>query len=147
MAKLSKAQVSVIERIGTKLEQLGTLSIGGLEEYEIGFGSVPRTLVAFIKKGMVEKFHRVDPYRRLPGPGCSSHHPDGYTLYKLTPLGAQVIFDKLYKEELEKTLEGRVADRISKYALTPELLKATVEQKAVGAVLREREHDKAANVH
>ena len=137
--KVSAAQLDVLHRLCKRMSYLDHLNmgVGGVEWYEIGLGSTQRTLAALERKGLVETFHRREPHRRLPGPGCSSHHPGGYTLYRLTPAGTAFIFDRIYKEEAEKTLAKRVADRIRMFALSHKHLKATPEQREVAKVLRE----------
>jgi len=42
----------------------------------------------------------------------TSYADDGYTLYKLAPIGIQIIFNKVLAEEMKRYLTLRIANRL-----------------------------------
>jgi hypothetical protein len=141
--RVSKPQLSMLLNICSRVAHQNTsncpdIAVGGVEAWEVTggcIGTFMRTLDALVSKGLVRKFHRKKT-RRSFGGGCSSHHPGGYTLYCLSHKGATFLFERFAKEERQKSLSKRIADRLRPYGVKPHLLRAK-EQREVAELLRE----------
>lgn len=110
--KLTKAQTKMVERIANICGDKHKSSDGYCEHYDVIGGHYGRdiTLDKLLDLKVVTKWH--SKQKRRSCWGGSSSKPDGFTLYKLAPIGIKMVFERIRTEEKANTLDKRIAQRL-----------------------------------
>jgi len=123
LPKLTKAQKRMVIQTAHKCTS-DCSKDGYCEVYDITYGHKAKEdcLERLVSMGVIIKWHSKQKDRAW-GLCGSSHNDDGFTLYKLAPVGIKMIYDLIKAEAEADTLEIRIARELKRFQFDEKDLK------------------------